>query len=77
MPLPTDEKLLALSRDILQQFDAIFGFHAGFRPAHAKGLLLSGLFTPAARAGSISRAPHLLRKSTPCRYGSRIRQEFR
>ena len=47
MPLPNDENLLALSNDILKQFDAIFGLNPGFRPAHAKGLLLSGTFTPA------------------------------
>jgi catalase len=65
MPLPTDEKLLALSQDILQQFDAIFGLHPGFRPAHAKGILLSGTFTPSADATSLTRAPHLTRESTP------------
>jgi catalase len=30
MPLPVDEKLLALSNDILQQFETIFGQHPGF-----------------------------------------------
>ena len=65
MPLPTDEKLLALSQDILQQFDAIFGLHPGFRPAHAKGILLSGTFTPSADAASLTRAPHMSRQSTP------------
>jgi catalase len=65
MPLPTDEKLLALSQDILQQFDAIFGLHPGFRPAHAKGILLSGTFTPAADAASLTRAPHMSQASTP------------
>jgi catalase len=65
MPLPNDEKLLALSQDLLQQFDAIFGLHPGFRPAHAKGVMLGGTFTPAAKASSICRAPHMVRKSTP------------
>jgi catalase len=32
-----DEKLLALGNNVIQQFDAIFGEHPGFRPAHAKG----------------------------------------
>jgi catalase len=32
-----DEKLLAPGNNIIQQFDAIFGEHPGFRPAHAKG----------------------------------------
>jgi catalase len=65
MPLPTDEKLLALSHDILQQFDTIFGLNPGFRPVHAKGALLTGTFTPSHDAASLTRAPHVLRESTP------------
>lgn len=65
MPLPTDEKLLALSQDLIQQFDTIFGLHPGFRPAHAKGILLTGTFTPSQQAASLTRAPHLQRESTP------------
>src|ERR1700761_993582 len=65
MPLPTDEKLLALSHNLVQQFDTIFGEHPGFRPAHAKGLLLTGTFTPAPGAASLTRAPHITRESTP------------
>jgi catalase len=65
MPLPTDEKLLALSHDILQQFDTIFGLNPGFRPVHAKGTLLTGTFTPSHDATSLTRAPHVLRESTP------------
>jgi len=65
MPLPNDEKLLALANDLLQQFELIFGQHPGFRPAHAKGVLLSGVFTPTAEAQSLSRAPHFRRESTP------------
>ena len=38
MPLPIDEKILALSNDLLQAFENIFGQHPGFRPAHAKGI---------------------------------------
>jgi catalase len=65
MPLPTDEKLLALSEDLLQQFDAIFGLNPGFRPAHAKGAMLTGTFTPSPGAASLTRAPHIVRESTP------------
>ena len=32
MPLPNDEKLIALSEEILKQFEAAFGSHPGFRP---------------------------------------------
>jgi catalase len=34
MPLPNDEKLIALSEEILKQFEAMFGSHPGFRPGH-------------------------------------------
>jgi catalase len=65
MPLPTDEKLLALSNDLLKQFDTIFGLHPGFRAAHARGRMLTGTFTPDPGAASLSRAPHITRASTP------------
>ncbi|HEY0796769.1 MAG TPA: catalase family peroxidase [Acidisarcina sp.] len=65
MPLPIDEKLLALANNLLNQFDTIFGLHPGFRPAHAKGTMLSGTFTPAADAPTLTRAPHIIRESTP------------
>jgi catalase len=66
MPLSTDEKLLALSRDVIAGFDkANGGVHAGFRPAHAKGLLLTGTFTPSPEAVTLTRAPHIQRPATP------------
>jgi catalase len=66
MPLTTDEKLLALSREVIETFDKVNGgVHPGFRPAHAKGILLQGTFTPSREAASLTRAPHLQRNSTP------------
>jgi len=65
MPLPTDEKVVALSKEILEKFDALFGVHPGFRPAHAKGIMLNGSFTPTAEAAALSKAPHLNRPTTP------------
>ena len=65
MPLPSDEKLIALSQDLLKQFDTIFGLHPGFRPAHARGVMLTGTFTPSRDAPSLTRAPHITRSSTP------------
>ncbi|HLK17506.1 MAG TPA: catalase family peroxidase [Bryobacteraceae bacterium] len=65
MPLPDDPKLIALSQDILQQFDTIFGLHPGFRPAHAKGFLLAGKFTPTSAAASLTKAPHMNLDSMP------------
>jgi catalase len=66
MPLTKDENLLALSHDIIDSFDKVDGgIHPGFRPAHAKGILLTGVFTPSPAAASLTRAPHIQRKSTP------------
>jgi hypothetical protein len=36
------------AQQILDAFDAVFGLHPSFRPAHAKGLMCSGTFTPSA-----------------------------
>ena len=66
MPLTTDEQLLSLSHQIIDAFDKVDGgIHPGFRPAHAKGILLTGGFTPSPEAASLTRAPHLHRDSTP------------
>src|SRR6266498_1805311 len=65
MPLPSDEKLIQLGNDLLKQFDTIYGLHSGFRPAHAKGVLLTGTFTPSLQASTLTRASHIGRKSTP------------
>jgi catalase len=43
MLLTTDERLLALSRETIETFDEVNGSaHPGFRPVHAKGILLTG-----------------------------------
>lgn len=55
-----------LSNQLLAVFDqASGGVHAGFRPAHAKGAMYAGTFTPAAGALKLTRAPHAARPSTP------------
>lgn len=65
MPFPSDEKIMALSKDLLDSIDAIFGVHAGYRAVHAKGVLLAGTFTPTPAAARLSRAQHLVQPSTP------------
>jgi catalase len=66
MALTTDEKMLALSRDVIRALDMANGaIHPGFRPAHAKGILLTGVFAPSPQAASLTRAPHIHRVSTP------------
>ncbi len=59
MPLSTDNKELALSRDVLEAFDGVNGgVHPGFRPAHAKGVMLTGVFNASPEAATLTRAPH-------------------
>jgi len=65
MPLPTDPHAAAVGQEAVQALDDLNGRHPGFRPAHSKGVILSGVFTPAPAALSLSRAPHLKRESTP------------
>jgi catalase len=55
----------ALAQQLLDAFDALSGLHPGFRPAHAKGLMCSGTFTPSPEAAKLTRAPHASRSSTP------------
>ena len=50
---------------MLRAFDKLNGSQPGYRPAHAKGILLAGIFTPASAAKSLTRAPHVQRASTP------------
>ena len=55
----------ALARELLDALDALSGLHAGFRPAHAKGLMCTGVFRPSPEAAKLTRAPHASRPSTP------------
>jgi catalase len=65
MPLPSDEKVIRLADDLLAQMDTLFGLHPGFRAVHAKGMMLSGTFTPSREAIALTRAPHATHNSTP------------
>lgn len=56
----------ALAKDLLDVLDVLAGgVHAGFRPAHAKGVMCEGTFTPTPEAATLTRAPHANRPSTP------------
>lgn len=55
----------AFAQHLLDALDALSGLHPGFRPAHAKGLMCSGTFTPSPEAAKLTRAPHASRPSTP------------
>src|SRR5207253_10505263 len=50
---------------LLDALDALSGLHPGFRPAHAKGWMCSGTFTPSAEAAKLTRAPHVAAPATP------------
>jgi len=54
-----------LAQQLLDAIDSAQGLHPGFRPAHAKGLMCAGVFTPSADAANLTRAPHATRPSTP------------
>jgi catalase len=56
---------LALADKLLDALDKLSGLHSGFRPAHAKGLMCSGTFSPSPEAAKLTRAPHASRPSTP------------
>ena len=62
---PAKKDPTALSRDVIQALESLSGFHSGYRPTHAKGILLSGTFTPGPDGPALTRAPHLQRPSTP------------
>jgi catalase len=55
----------ALAEELLAALDALAGLHPGFRPAHAKGMMCGGTFTPAPEAAKLTRAPHVARAATP------------
>jgi catalase len=52
-----------LTRQALKALDDLSGLHPGYRPVHAKGILLSGTFTPASGVGALTNAPHVCRPS--------------
>jgi len=66
MSTSTTSQATNLVADVLKAFDDLNGgVHPGYRPAHAKGLLFSGVFTPSPGGRSLTRAPHLQRQQTP------------
>jgi catalase len=54
-----------LIHQLLEALDALSGVHPGFRPAHAKGLMCTGTFTPSPEAAKLTRAAHASKPSTP------------
>lgn len=54
---PASQK--SLSEQLVDAFNTVYGAHPGIRANHAKGVVLEGVFTPAASAASLSKAAHL------------------
>jgi catalase len=65
MPLTTDQEMISTAEEVLTLFKGVFGAHPGFRPAHAKGQMLTGTFTPTAAAKELSTAPHFAGPPVP------------
>ncbi|KIW92635.1 uncharacterized protein Z519_06482 [Cladophialophora bantiana CBS 173.52] len=65
MPLSTNDKTNETAATLVKTLQGAFHTPPGFRPAHARGILLNGTFTPTSEAGSLSSAPHLNASSTP------------
>ncbi len=63
-PVKTDAST-AMAEEVLHAFDDINGPHPGYRPAHAKGIMLAGRFIPSPVAAALTSAPHVLRSATP------------
>src|SRR5437867_4902463 len=55
---------LPLAQQLLDALDALSWLHPVFRPAHAKGLMCAGLFTPSPEAAKLTRAPHASQPAT-------------
>src|SRR4051812_9085532 len=54
----------SLSQDLIGALTDLNGIHPGFRPAHSKGVFLTGSFTPSPSARSLTSAPHIQNAST-------------
>ncbi|KAI7287460.1 heme-dependent catalase [Hortaea werneckii] len=65
MPLPEDPATVETAGNLVKTLQGAFGHHPGYRPAHAKGRLVTGTFTPTPEAASLSTAPHFHNPSTP------------
>lgn len=56
-----------LREDLVDSLNASYGVHAGYRAAHAKGILCAAEFTPAPAAAAVTTAAHLQPASSPVR----------
>ncbi len=65
MPLSSSDSTNETAKGLFTALRGAFGTPNAFRPAHARGILLTGTFTPTATASSLSKAHHFTVDSTP------------
>ncbi|KAK9243467.1 catalase-like domain-containing protein [Lipomyces tetrasporus] len=65
MPLSDNPQVVQTSENLVSTLKSAFGTPPGFRPAHAKGILLTGSFVPSTSAGLLSSAKHFNEPATP------------
>ncbi|EXJ93957.1 catalase [Capronia coronata CBS 617.96] len=65
MPLSSNEQTNMTAGALVDTLKGAFHTPPGFRPAHARGILLDGTFTPTEEAQSLSSAHHFNAPSTP------------
>ncbi|WWD10380.1 hypothetical protein V865_008515 [Kwoniella europaea PYCC6329] len=65
MPQSQDPTVVQTGTKLVETLKGAFHTPAGYRPVHAKGLLLTGTFTPTPLASRLSIAPHFNNPSTP------------
>lgn len=65
MPLSNNDNTNETAKAVFTTLRGAFGTPDSVRPAHARGILLSGTFTPSSEAANLSKAHHLSASSTP------------
>jgi len=65
MPLSQNDQTNETATKLVKGLQGAFSTPPGFRPAHARGILLNGTFTPSSEASSLSKAHHFNAPSTP------------
>jgi catalase len=65
MPLSTNDATNGTAKALFSGMRGAFGTPNDLRPAHARGILLSGTFAPTSTASSLSKAHHFTADSTP------------
>lgn len=65
MPLPDSQPVVETATTLVKTLQGAFNTPPGYRPAHARGRLYHGTFTPSPAAATLTTAPHFTAPSTP------------